>query len=55
MGSQELNMTLSQIIARQSYYDIEVPEKGKLKIHLIIQDGKIQKPQDVTYQRGEGK
>lgn len=48
-------MTLSEIIARQSYYDVEIPEKGHFKVHLIIHDGKIQKPQDVTEQRKEGK
>lgn len=48
-------MTLSQIIAEDPYYDVEIPEKGHIKIHLIIHDRKIQDPQDVTNQRRKKK
>ena len=33
-------MTLSQIIAKDSYYDMEIP-KGHHKIFLVIQDGNV--------------
>lgn len=43
-------MTLSEIIARNSYYDVEIPDEGKWKVYLVIQDSKV-KLQDVTEQR----
>jgi len=35
-------MTLSQIIAKDSYYDEEIPGKGKYKVFLVIQDGRVE-------------
>lgn len=45
-------MTLSQIIARGSYYDVEVPDEGTWKIRVIIQKGKV-KHQSITEEREE--
>lgn len=45
-------MTLSQIIARQSFYDKEIPDKGTWKIRVIIQNGKIEH-QSITEEREE--
>jgi len=47
-------MTLSQIIARDSYYDVEIPSEGKWKVYLVIQHGRVTL-QDVTEQRKEEK
>lgn len=43
-------MTLSQIIAKDSYFDVKIPDEGKWKVYLVIQDGHI-KLQDITEQR----
>lgn len=34
-------MTLSQIIAKDSYYDVEIPADGQWNVRLLIRDGKI--------------
>lgn len=47
-------MTLSQIIAKDSYYDVEIPEAGMWKVRVVIQDGKVTS-QDVTEQRKKEK
>lgn len=47
-------MTLSQIITKDPYYDVEIPPKGKWKVYLVIQDGRV-KLQDMTEQRKEEK
>lgn len=47
-------MTLSQIIAQNSFYDVEIPEKGTWKVRIVIQDGRVS-GQDVTEQRKEEK
>lgn len=45
-------MTLSQILARQGFYDKEIPAKGDFKIRLIVQNGVI-KHQSITEEREE--
>lgn len=35
-------MTLSQIIAKDSYMDEEIPSKGKYKVFLVIKDGQVE-------------
>jgi len=47
-------MTLSQIIAKNSYFDVEIPPEGKWKVYTVIQDGQV-RLQDVTEQRKEEK
>lgn len=47
-------MTLSQILAQNSYYDVEIPDKGMWKVRVVIQNGKVI-GQDVTEQRKEEK
>lgn len=43
-------MTLSQIIARQGYFDKEIPDKGTWKVRVVIRDGKIDR-QSITEER----
>jgi len=43
-------MTLSQIIAKDPYYDEEIPDKGKYKVFLVIQEGEIELS-DITKQK----
>ena len=43
-------MNLSQILAKDSYMDEEIPSKGKWKVFLVIQDGEIEL-MDVTRQK----
>lgn len=47
-------MTLSQIIAKDSYWDVEIPEGGMWKVRVVIQKGKVTS-QDVTEQRKKEK
>lgn len=35
-------MTLSQILAKDSYYDEDIPSTGKYKVFLVIQDGRVE-------------
>lgn len=46
-------MTLSQILAKDSYYDEDIPSVGKYKVFLVIQDGEIEL-MDVTRQKKRG-
>lgn len=43
-------MTLSQIIARCSEADVEIPDMGKWKVYLVINDGSLFH-QDVTHSK----
>lgn len=47
-------MTLSQIIARQSFYDKEIPDKGDWKIRIVVIGGKIEH-QSITEELKESK
>lgn len=46
-------MTLSQILAKDPYYDEDIPDKGKYKVFLVIQDGRVEL-MDVTKQKQRG-
>lgn len=43
-------MTLSQILAKDSYMDEEIPDKGKWKVFLVIQEGEVEL-MDITKQK----
>ena len=47
-----MTLSLSQIVARNSFYDVEIPSEGKWKVYMVIQNGKVEQ-QDVTEQRKE--